>query len=82
MDAAFARLVERTILTRVPMEHGPERYKRRGEWETGILCDLTGDLSALVAVMMSARTRESVIKLLCGDPNPPREINFRVGVSF
>jgi chemotaxis protein CheY-P-specific phosphatase CheC len=71
---AFARLVERTILTRVPMVHGPERYKRRGEWETGILCDLTGDLSALVAVMMSARTRESVIKLLCGDPNPPREI--------
>ena len=71
---AFARLVERTILTRVPMVHGPERYKRRGEWETGILCDLTGDLQALVAVMMSARTRESIIALLCGDPNPPREL--------
>jgi chemotaxis protein CheY-P-specific phosphatase CheC len=71
---AFARLVERTILTRVPMVHGPERYKRRGEWTTGILCDLTGDMSALVAVMMSERTRLSIIRLLCGDENPPREI--------
>jgi chemotaxis protein CheY-P-specific phosphatase CheC len=71
---AFARLVERTILTRVPMVHGPERYKRRGEWETGILCDLTGDLQGLVAIMMSARTRESVIRLLCGDEEPPREL--------
>jgi len=71
---AFARLVERTILTRVPMVHGPERFRRRGEWETGILCDLTGDLTGLVAILMSARTRESVIRLLCGDEAPPREI--------
>ena len=71
---AFARLVERTILTRVPMVHGPERFRRRGEWETGILCDLTGDLTGLVAILMSARTRESVIRLLCGEEAPPREI--------
>ena len=71
---AFARLVERTILTRVPVVYGPERFRRRGEWETGILCDLTGDLTGLVAIMMSARTRESVIHLLCGDEQPPREL--------
>lgn len=71
---AFARLVERTILTRVPVVYGPERFRRRGEWETGILCDLTGDLEGLVAIMMSARTRESVIQLLCGDEQPPREL--------
>jgi chemotaxis protein CheY-P-specific phosphatase CheC len=71
---AFARLVERTILTRVPVVYGPERFRRRGEWETGILCDLTGDLQGLVAIMMSARTRESVIQLLCGDESPPREL--------
>ena len=56
------------------MVHGPERYKRRGEWTTGILCDLTGDMSALVGVMMSERTRVSIIRMLCGDENPPREI--------
>lgn len=71
---AFARLVERTILTRVPMVHGPERFRRRGEWETGILCELSGDLTGLVAVLMSSRTRESVIRLLCGDAEPPREV--------
>jgi len=71
---AFARLVERTILTRVPVVYGSERFRRRGEWETGILCDLTGDLQGLVAIMMSARTRDSVIQLLCGDEQPPREL--------
>jgi chemotaxis protein CheY-P-specific phosphatase CheC len=72
---AFARLVERTILTRVPMVHGPERFRRRGEWESGVLCDLSGDLTGLVAILMSARTRESVIHLLCGtETPPPREI--------
>jgi chemotaxis protein CheY-P-specific phosphatase CheC len=71
---AFARLAERTILTRVPMVYGPERFRRRGDWETGVLCDLTGDLTGLVAILMSARTRESVIRLLCGDAQPPREI--------
>jgi chemotaxis protein CheY-P-specific phosphatase CheC len=71
---AFARLVERTILTRVPVVYGSERFRRRGEWETGILCDLTGDLTGLVAILMSSRTRESVIRLLCGADEPPREI--------
>jgi chemotaxis protein CheY-P-specific phosphatase CheC len=71
---AFARLVERTILTRVPVVYGPERFRRRGEWETGILCDLGGDLSGLVAILMSSRTRESVTRLLCGVDEPPREI--------
>jgi chemotaxis protein CheY-P-specific phosphatase CheC len=71
---AFARLVERTILTRVPVVHGPERFRRRGDWETGVLCDLSGDMDGLVAILMSARTRESVIQLLCGEEHPPREI--------
>jgi hypothetical protein len=56
------------------MVYGPERVRRRGDWETGVLCDLSGDLTGLVAILMSARTRESVIRLLCGEENPPREI--------
>jgi len=71
---AFARLVEQTILTRVPMVYGRERFRRRGDWETGVLCDLSGDLTGMVAILMSARTRESVIRLLCGEEGPPREI--------
>ena len=71
---AVSRLADRTILTRVPILHGPERFKWRGEWETGVFCDLEGDLSGMVAVFLSASTRDAVVDLLCGEPEPPREI--------
>jgi chemotaxis protein CheY-P-specific phosphatase CheC len=72
--SAFARLAGRTILTRVPLIHGPERLKKRGEWTTGIFCDITGPLSGLVAIFLPAATRDGVVALLCGDENPPQEI--------
>lgn len=71
---SLARLADRTILTRVPILHGPERFRRRGDWETGIFCDIEGDLSGVVAVFLSDTAREAVVDLLCGDPDPPREI--------
>ena len=41
---SFARLVGRTILTRVPVVHAPERFVKRGEWQTAILCEMRGSL--------------------------------------
>lgn len=71
---SLARLADRTILTRVPILHGPERFRQRGEWQTGVFCDLEGDLSGVVAVFLSSTTRDAVVDLLCGDSDPPREI--------
>jgi chemotaxis protein CheY-P-specific phosphatase CheC len=71
---ALARLTDRTILTRVPVLHGPERFRQRGDWDTGIFCDIEGDLSGVIAIFLSAATRDAVVDLLCGMTNPPREI--------
>jgi chemotaxis protein CheY-P-specific phosphatase CheC len=71
---SLARLSDRTILTRVPVLYGPERFRRRGEWETGIFCDISGDLDGVIAVFFSGTTRDAVVDLLCGDPDPPREM--------
>jgi chemotaxis protein CheY-P-specific phosphatase CheC len=71
---AFARLAERTILTRVPLVHGPDRFRKRGEWQTGIFCDISGGLDGLVAIFMPPTTRDAVVTLLCGDAAPPREL--------
>jgi chemotaxis protein CheC len=71
---AFARLVTRTILTRVPIVHGPDRFRKRGEWQTGIFCDVRGALGGMVALFMPVQTREAVVALLCGEPDPPQEV--------
>ena len=71
---AFARLVGRTILTRVPMVHGPDRFRQRGEWQAGIFCDVEGVLSGLVALFLPAATRDAVTALLCKQEAPPKEM--------
>jgi chemotaxis protein CheY-P-specific phosphatase CheC len=71
---ALARLADETILTRVPVLHGPERLLRRGGWETGVFCRIGGDLEGVVAIFLSAESRRQVVELLCGAPRPPREI--------
>jgi chemotaxis protein CheY-P-specific phosphatase CheC len=71
---AFARLAGRTILTRVPVVHGPERYRKRGEWTTGIFCDFHGSMNGLVAVFLPVTTRDTVVELLCDEQTPPKEI--------
>ena len=71
---AFARLAGRTILTRVPLVHGPDRFRKRGEWQTGVFCDVSGGLDGLVAIFMPPTTRKSVVTLLCGEASPPREL--------
>jgi chemotaxis protein CheY-P-specific phosphatase CheC len=70
---AFAALAGRTILTRVPMVHGPERFRSRGDWQTGIFCDVEGAISGLVAIFLPAATREVVVSRLCGDGSAPVE---------
>lgn len=71
---ALARLADRTILTRVPILHGPERLRQRGDWDTGIFCNIEGDLSGVIAIFLAPSTREAVVDLLCGSSDPPREI--------
>jgi chemotaxis protein CheY-P-specific phosphatase CheC len=70
---AFAALAGRTILTRVPMVHGPERFKSRGDWPTGIFCDVEGALTGLVAIFLPTNTRDAVVSRLCGDERAPVE---------
>lgn len=71
---SFARLARCTILTRVPRVHGPDRFRKRGEWCTGVFCDFMGDFEGMVAIFLTASTRDAVVPLLCGQERPPREI--------
>ncbi len=71
---AFARLAGRTILTRVPLVHGPDRFRKRGEWQTGVFCDISGAVDGLGADFMPTTTRDAVVELLCGEASPPREL--------
>ena len=74
---AFARIVGRTILTRVPVVHVAERFRKKSEWETAVLCDIAGDLDGMVARMrrrLTSDVREIVTSLLCPGENPPREM--------
>ncbi|MDH5305671.1 MAG: chemotaxis protein CheC [Myxococcales bacterium] len=71
---AFARLVGRTILTRVPLVHGPDRFRKRGEWETGIFCVIEGALDGVVAVFLPKAPRDAVLELLCKRQSPPKEM--------
>jgi chemotaxis protein CheY-P-specific phosphatase CheC len=72
---ALARLADRTILTRVPVVYGPERLGRRSDWQTGIFCTIDGDAAGVVAIFLSAASRQAVIELLCGASDPPQEIS-------
>ena len=72
---ALARLADRTILTRVPIVCGPERLARRSDWETGIFCTIEGDVAGVVAIFLSATSRQAVVELLCGESSPPQEIS-------
>ncbi len=71
---SLARLTDCTILTRVPMVSGPDRFRRRSEWETGVFCSIEGDLDATVGIFVSSPSRHALVELLCGDPDPPREV--------
>lgn len=71
---ALARLTDRTILTRVPLLSGAERFRRRSDWVTGIFCGLEGDVTGTVGIFLSNAARAAVVELLCGDPMPPKEI--------
>jgi chemotaxis protein CheC len=79
---AFARLVGRTILTRVPMVYGPERFRRRGEWHTGIFCTLEGTLDGVVAVFLPQASRDAVVEILCGRTPLPREMTASALTEF
>jgi chemotaxis protein CheY-P-specific phosphatase CheC len=72
--SAVARLATRTILTRVPVVHGPDRFRKRGEWTTGIFCDIHGGMEGLVAIFLTETARDSVVEMLCGEAAPPPEV--------
>ncbi len=71
---ALSRMANRTILTRVPMVYGPERFARRGEWTTGIFCELSGTLAGTVVIFLSPASRDFVVRLLCGKTAVPAEL--------
>ena len=71
---AIARIVGRTILTRVPVVHGPDRFRKRGEWQSGVLCEISGDLEGIVAIFLPIAVRDSLTALLCSKQGPSREM--------
>jgi chemotaxis protein CheY-P-specific phosphatase CheC len=71
---AFARLVGRTILTRVPVVYGPDRFRKRGGWQTGVLCEVSGDLDGMVAIFLPLAVRDSLTALLCSEESAPKEM--------
>jgi chemotaxis protein CheC len=79
---ALSSLTDRTILTRVPVVHGPERFRKRGEWTTGIFCDLEGSLSGTIGIFLSADSRDFVIRLLCGATKVPEEMRASALCEF
>jgi chemotaxis protein CheC len=70
---ALAQLVDTTILTRVPVAHGPERFRVRSAWTTGIFCDLEGVMAGTVGIFFSDEGRQSLLSKLCGSPDLPLE---------
>ena len=56
---AFGQISGRTILTRVPEVHGPERFRRRSEWSTGIFFEATGAVDGAIAILLTPSKRES-----------------------
>ncbi len=62
--AAFGQIASRTILTRVPVAHGPERFRHRSEWRTGVFFEAKGSIDAVVAIFLTAETRDAVIETM------------------
>jgi chemotaxis protein CheY-P-specific phosphatase CheC len=63
---ALAQLANATILTRVPLVYGPDRFRVRSDWSTGIFCDFGGALSGTVGIFLTAAGRDQVLRMLCG----------------
>ena len=55
---ALGALANTSMLTRVPVVYGPERFCVRSEWTTGIFCDFAGDLSGTVGVFLCCLEEE------------------------
>lgn len=79
---ALSSLIDRTVLTRVPVVHGPERFRKRGEWTTGVFCELEGSIAGTVAIFLSAASRDFVVKLLCGTAAVPDEMRASALCEF
>ena len=70
---ALAQLVDETLLTRVPVAHGPERFRVRSDWTTGVFCDLSGAMAGTVGVFFSDDGRRALLGKLCGGAALPAE---------
>jgi chemotaxis protein CheY-P-specific phosphatase CheC len=79
---AFAQLVGRTIVMRVPKVRGldacPEEHATPGEvragrldpaWSTGVLFEFEGCLGALVGVFFRRSVRDVVVRRVLGEPD-------------
>ncbi len=70
---ALAQLVDATILTRVPVVHGPGRFRLRSDWTTAVFCDLEGAMSGTVGIFLTNEGRRSLLTALCGRHDLPIE---------
>jgi chemotaxis protein CheC len=70
---AMAQLVDTTILTRVPIAHGPDRFRVRRDWTTGVFCDLEGAMAGTVGIFLTDAGRRGLLTRLCGSDDLPVE---------
>ncbi len=65
---ALSQLIDETVLTHVPIVHGPDRFRVRSTWTTGIFCDFDGALAGTVGVFLDESGHDRVLEKLCGSP--------------
>ena len=79
---ALAQIAEDTILTRVPVVYGPERFRVRSNWSTGIFGDFDGALSGTVGIFLTGDGRTRVLEMLCGSSEVSSEREASVLSEF
>jgi chemotaxis protein CheY-P-specific phosphatase CheC len=67
---AFSRLLEGTVVSGVPRVCAPVDPTEPAQWCTGIVFEAEGDLTGLVAIVMSEPDRDLAVKMMMGDADP------------
>lgn len=65
-STAFSRLLGGDVVHRVPRVCGPADPAEPGRWFTGIVFEAEGDLTGLVAIVMSEPDRDLAVEMMVG----------------
>jgi len=79
---SLAQMMDATILTRVPVVYGPDRFRVRSTWTTGIFCDFEGAMSGTVGIFLSEEGRARVLQTLCTSSDVSVEYTASVLCEF